>query len=312
MLRAHALDARQQAPSRAEGRVVPSRPAQAGAVPDKPAAGGTPPIVILCRPQLGENIGTVARAMLNFGLLDLRLVQPACGWPNAKAVVAASGAYPVLNRVRVVDRLETALEDVQHVFATTARMREMDKPVLDAAGAMAQAKRLVGQGRRVAVLFGAERTGLVNQELLLADALVTYPVNPEFSSLNLAQAVLLMAYEWHRPDPPIAGGQPLPDRGLEPRDAAVQHSARDDATAKGEGTGDLATKAEVAGLVHHLVAELDAADYFRSADRRPSLIGAITVLFERRRLSRPEIHLLRGIIKDLSGARRRRTTGSTP
>ena len=269
------------------------------------------PIVVLCRTQLGENIGTAARAMLNFGLTELRLVQPACGWPSAKAVVAASGAYPVLNRVRVVEHLETALGDVQHVFATTARAREMHKPVLDAAEAMAETQALINAGRRVAILFGPERTGLANQELLLADALVSYPVNPAFASLNLAQAVLLLAYEWHKlvsPElaAPAAGRRPVTDA------APGGGPASDVSRAAELSTTAPATKAEVAGLVQHLVDELDAAEFFRSPDRRASLIGALTILFERRRLTRPEVHLLRGVVKDLSGGRRRRASVSPP
>src|SRR5262249_3243984 len=153
------------------------------------------PVVILCRPQLGENVGATARAMLNFGLTELRLVRPECGWPNAKAVAMASGAVGVLNEVRVFDRLEAAIADLHHVFATTARARELRKPVVSPDAAAAELRRLMGTGRRAGLVFGAERTGLQNDELLLADAIVRISTNPAFTSLNLGQAVLLVAYE---------------------------------------------------------------------------------------------------------------------
>jgi tRNA/rRNA methyltransferase len=239
------------------------------------------PVVILCRPQMGENVGTTARAMLNFGLTELRLVRPECGWPNAKAVVAASGATAVLNEVVVFADLPAALADLHHSFATTARLRELRKDILTPAAAAARARAAVEEGRRVGLLFGPERTGLTNEELLLADALISIPVNPAFASLNLAQAVLLCAYEWFK---------------------AVGESSTEPLV-----TGEPATKAEVQGLVDHLVRELDAVDFFRSPDRRGSLIHAVTVLLERRQLQKPEVHLLRGIIKDIAGGRRARS-----
>jgi tRNA/rRNA methyltransferase len=253
-----------------------------GEAPRPPLA----PVVILVRPQMGENVGAAARAMLNFGLTELRLVSPSCGWPNAKAVVAASGAAEVLNGTRVFDGLNEALADLHHTFASSARLRGLDKDVAGPDEAAREARRLAAAGRRVGLVFGPERTGLTNDELLLADAIVSIPVDPGHTSLNLAQAVLLCAYEWLR-------------SGLGPAAADVA----------GDAPGDVrepATKAEVAGLVDHLVRELDAVDFFRSADRRGSMVHAITVLFERRRLARPEIHLLRGIVKDLSGGRRAR------
>jgi tRNA/rRNA methyltransferase len=234
------------------------------------------PVVILCRPQMGENIGTAARAMLNFGLTELRLVRPECGWPSAKAVAAASGAVEVLNGVRVYGALGDALADLHHTLATTARNRGLRKDVVTPEEAARRAREQLAAGRRTGLLFGPERTGLTNEELLLADAVVSIPVNPAFASLNLAQAVLLCAYEWHQ------SGTPAPS------------------------PAEPATKAEVAGLVDHLVRELDAVDFFRSPDRRGSLIHAITVMFERRQLARPEVDLLRGIVKDISGGRKAR------
>ena len=156
------------------------------------------PVVILVQPQLGENVGAAARAMLNFGLRRLRLVQPACGWPNIKAVQAASGATAVLNAVRRFDRVEEAVGDLHRVYATTARTRDLPKPIVTAAQAAWEARSALAAGERVGLLFGPERTGLANDDLVYADAVVSIPVNRDFFSLNLAQAVLLIAYEWFR------------------------------------------------------------------------------------------------------------------
>jgi tRNA/rRNA methyltransferase len=242
------------------------------------------PAVILCRTQIGENIGTAARAMLNFGLTDLRLVAPQCHWPNAKAVATASGAVAVLNGIRIFPDLTAATADLHHTLATTARPREMAKPVLGPEAAAAQAASLLAEGRGVGIVFGPERTGLTNDELLLADALVTYSTNPRFASLNVAQAVLLFGYAWFRRemrDVPAAAAEPP------------------------------ATKAELQGLVDHLVRELDAVDFFRAPERRASLIRTVTVMIERRQWTTPEIHLMRGIIKDLVGGRKARQKVST-
>jgi tRNA/rRNA methyltransferase len=245
------------------------------------------PVVVLARPQLGENIGTAARAMRNFGLQALRLVAPECGWPSAKAVVAASGAHDVLGAATVHRTTGEAVADLQHLFATTARTRELKLPVLTAEAAAREARGLVAAGRKVGFLFGPERTGLENEELLLADALVTIPTDPRFSSLNLAQAVLILAYEWHR----------AADRTAPVRDPAALEPQ--------------AEKAELAGLVDHLLRELEAVDFFKSPDRRESLGAAIGVMLARRGLTKSEVHLLRGIVKELAHGRRG-LTGSPP
>lgn len=238
-----------------------------------------PPVVILCRPQIGENAGSAARAMLNFGLTELRLVAPEFGWPNAKAVAAASGASAVMNAVRIARDLPAALDDIHHLYALTARRRELLKPVLAPGEAAARAVELAGQGRRVGFLFGAERTGLTNDEAALADALVTIPTNPAFSSLNLAQSVLVMAYEWGVRRWTSKTSPPLPKP---------------------------ASKAEVQGLIDHLLAELDAIDFFRATDRRVSLSLMIAQMIERRAMTPAEVDLMRGIIRDLAGGRRAR------
>lgn len=241
------------------------------------------PVLVLVRPQMGENVGSAARAMLNFGLTRLRLVAPQFGWPNAKAVNAASGAHVVLNRLEVFETLEAALADCQTVFATTARPREWPKPVFTAeAAACALRPRAMG-GAQVAVLFGPERTGLETDDLRLCDAIVTVPLNPDYSSLNLAQAVLLVAYEWYR-----AGDATAPVTPIQPPEGRR-----------------LANKAELAALIDHLVAELDEVDFWRVADRRASLIRALTGVLARAELFDSDAHLLHGVIKSLAGKRRR-------
>ena len=158
------------------------------------------PALLLVRPQLGENIGAVARAMLNFGLADMRLVAPRDGWPNDRATAMASGAQIVLDRAMLFETTRAALADCAFVLATTARPRECRLPVFDPAGAAAELKARVNRGEQCAVMFGPERSGLENDDVLRADAIVSIPVNPGFASLNIAQAVLVIAYEWAKAD----------------------------------------------------------------------------------------------------------------
>ncbi len=242
------------------------------------------PVVILVRPQLGENVGTAARAMLNFGLSELRLVRPKCGWPNVKALQAASGATEVLNRLTVFEGVEEATADLHRVYATTARPRDLPKPVLTPARAAREGRKIAAAGQRIGLLFGPERTGLANDELIYADAVVSIPVNPAFFSLNLAQAVLILAYEWF-----MAGNVTPPRQEIEP-------------------LGRPATKGELAQLVEHLMSELDAVDFFRTPDRRQSMIRTLKVICARADLREPDVHLLRGVIKELArGGRHGRT-----
>jgi tRNA/rRNA methyltransferase len=248
--------------------------------------GASTPVIILVRPQLGENVGTTARAMLNFGLTELRLVRPQCGWPNAKALQAASGATEVLNRLEVFDRVEDAASDLHRLYATTARPRDLPKPVVTAAGAARETRAALQRGERVGILFGPERTGLFNDDLIYADAAVSIPVNPDFFSLNLAQAVLLVAYEW------FASATDVPER----REA--------------EPAGRPATKGELDQLLEHLLAELDGVNFFRTTDRRASISRALQLIFARAELREPDVHLLRGVIKELArGGRRPRRDG---
>jgi tRNA/rRNA methyltransferase len=224
--------------------------------------------------------------MLNFGLTELRLVRPQCGWPNAKALQAASGATEVLNRVRVFDRVADAAGDLQRLYGSTARPRDLPKPVVTAAEAARETRAALHRGERVGILFGPERTGLSNDDLIYADAVVSIPVNPDFFSLNLAQAVLLVAYEW------FASATDVPDRR------------------QVEPAGRPATKGELHQLLEHLLAELDAVNFFRTADRRASMSRALQLIFARAELREPDVHLLRGVIKELArGGRRPRRGG---
>ncbi|MEM8950832.1 MAG: RNA methyltransferase [Pseudomonadota bacterium] len=238
------------------------------------------PAVILVGTQLGENIGTTARAMLNFGLYDLRLVRPKCGWPSIKALKACSGATEVLNAARLFDSVEEASADLRLVLATTARPRDLPKPVVTAAEAGQRLRQSMSSGQAAGVLFGPERTGLSNDDLIYADAVLTVPLNPGYSSLNLAQAVLLIAYEWFQ-----AGG---PDH---PTSSTVSERRP-------------ATKGELSGLLDHMTEELDRTDFFRTPERRQSMLKTIKVVIQRAGLREPDVHLLRGMIKALARGNR--------
>ncbi|GIL00861.1 MAG: tRNA (cytidine/uridine-2'-O-)-methyltransferase TrmJ [Alphaproteobacteria bacterium] len=235
-------------------------------------AGG--PAIVLVEPQLGENIGMVARAMANFGLSQLRLVAPRDGWPNRKAKSAASGADHVIEAATVHPDLASAVADLRFVYATTARQRDMIKPVVGPAEAAARLRGLVEGGTACGVLFGRERWGLRNEEVALADALVTYPVNPRFASLNLAQAVLLIAYEWMK-------------------------SAGDAAAAFQPPQVPQASRQDLIGLIEHLEAALDEADYFHPPEKRDKMALNLRNIFTHAALSEPEVRTLRGVIAAL-------------
>jgi tRNA/rRNA methyltransferase len=233
------------------------------------------PAIILCEPQLGENIGTAARAMANFGLWDLRVVNPRDGWPNERAVAAASRADHVIEKVRIFSTLEEAVADLSLVFATTARQRDLQKPVY---GPEEGAQRLVSHvaaGQGCGLMFGRERWGLYNNELSLADAIVTFPVEAAFASLNMAQAVLLMSYEWRRQ---ADKGEVLPFAGgLEPP----------------------APREELLGLFGHLEETLDRTGFFKTEDKRPTMVNNLRAIFARASLSSQEIRTLRGVISSI-------------
>jgi tRNA/rRNA methyltransferase len=234
------------------------------------------PAVILCEPQLGENIGTTARAMANFGLWDLRLVNPRDGWPNEKAIAAASRAEHVLDKVRVFATTEEAIADLSLVYATTARRRDLQKPVL---GPEEASQRVIGHiakgGSGAGFLFGRERWGLYNEEVALADAIVTLPVEAAFASLNIAQAVLIIAYEWRRQT----------DLGKELLFA--------------ETVSEPATKGELTQLFEHLEASLDEAGFFTAPDKRPTVINNLRAMLSRGTLSAQEVRTLHGVISSI-------------
>jgi len=237
------------------------------------------PAIILVEPQLGENVGTAARAMANFGLLDLRLVTPRDGWPNERARAAASRADHVIDRVRVFDSVEAAIADLGFVYATTARQRDLAK---DVAGPRKAAARLIefGGETNAGVLFGRERSGLTNDQVALADDILTLPVDPNFSSLNIAQAVLVIAYEWR-----------LAVLGAE--DAGMPFA--------GPGADELAAKEDLVRFFEHFEGALDSVDFFRPPEKRPHMVRALRTLFQRARLSEQEVRTLRGVIAALEG-----------
>ncbi|MEV8642454.1 RNA methyltransferase [Mesorhizobium ciceri] len=242
--------------------------------PDSIAVAG--PAIILVEPQLGENIGMVARAMANFGLSELRLVNPRDGWPSEKARAAASRADHVIDAVTVFDDLASALADLNFVFATTARQRDGFKSVRGPveAGRLLRARHVMGQ--RTGILFGRERFGLYNDEVGLADEIVTFPVDPDFSSLNIAQAALLMSYEWMK-------------SGLED-ETKTNFSGPDRKPA---------SKEELHGLFAYLEGALEARGYFRPAPKKPKMIDNLRAVLTRAGFAEPELKVLRGIISSL-------------
>lgn len=228
------------------------------------------PAIILCEPQLGENIGTTARAMANFGLWDLRLVKPRDGWPNEKATAAASRADHVIDRVRVFETTEAAIADLSLVLATTARRRDLQKEVIGPDIAAQRLAAHIGAGGGAGLLFGRERWGLYNEEVALADAVVTLPVEAAFASLNIAQAVLVLAYEWRRQ---TEAGLPF-----------------------GSGLAEAASKQELIRLFEHIEEALDSAGFFTVEDKRPTVINNLRTMLGRGRFSSQEVRTLHGII----------------
>jgi tRNA/rRNA methyltransferase len=235
------------------------------------------PVIVLVRPQLGQNIGKAARAMLNFGLTELRLVAPRDGWPNQDAGAAASGADIVLERAEVHETVQAAIADCSNIFASTVRRRDLVMPVV---GPEEMAERIATSNERSAILFGPERSGLETEEVALANAIVTVPINPEFASLNLAQAVILLAYEWSRrselAQPPV--------KELEP---PAPH-------------GDLE------GLIGQLDEELTRKGYFHPPSRTQATKNTIRTIFTKTGWSSREVKGVRGIIRALVNPPRKR------
>lgn len=235
------------------------------------------PVIVLVRPQLGQNIGKAARAMLNFGLTEMRLVAPRDGWPNPEAGPAASGADSVLRDATVYDSVADAVADCAHVYATTVRKRGITKPVVTPEAA-AQAIR--AEAGRSAILFGPERSGLETDDVALARTILTVPINPEFGSLNLAQAVILVAYEWSKgqdlASPPVVDlGEPAPHEELE-------------------------------GMIGQLDDMLEAARFFFPPERAATSRRTLRTLLTKPGWTSQEVRTMRGVLSALDGAKRRR------
>jgi tRNA/rRNA methyltransferase len=244
-----------------------------------PPVDPTAPVVILDRPQLAENIGAVARAMANFGLAALRLVAPRDGWPQDRAGAAASGADWPLSGARVFDTVAEAVADLQLVYAATARPRETQLPVYTPRQAAAELRR-ESQRLRTGLLFGAERAGLETQDIALCHGIVTIPIDPRFRSLNLAQAVVVNAYEWR-----VAAEDAPPP-------------AFQDDTPPADG-------AAMMGLHQHLEDELEVSGFFFPPEKKPSMVRNLRVALGRARLTDQEVRTLRGVITALTRGRGR-------
>jgi tRNA/rRNA methyltransferase len=249
---------------------------------DAPAAAGIggAPAIILVEPQLAENIGMTARAMANFGLSELRLVAPRDGWPKKGARAAASGAAHVLDGAGLYGTVREAIADLNFVLATTRRARGQMKRVLTPEEALAGLHRRIGLGERVGILFGRERAGLENDEISLADAIVTFPVDPAFGSVNLAQAVLLVGYEWARAS---AGA----------------------ASFTGDRRAPPASREMIVSFFEYLEAELDAVNFY-PADKKPIMARNMRDIFHRLELTEQDVRTLRGAMRALAEGRRLR------
>lgn len=251
------------------------------------AGDGETPSVILMEPQLADNIGMVARACANFGLDDLRLVNPRDGWPNEKARIAASGANYIIDDAKAFATLDECISDVTWLAATTARQRDLRKPVLTPEQAIDEMRRRIAQGQRCGVLFGRERNGLETSEVASADALIMIPVNSRFASLNLAQAVLLVGYEWMRTDAMRSLGR-------------VTTYERPLTEGINMGRDRPATKSELVGLFEHLENELERLGFFNPAHRRQIVSQNLRTMFTRMGATEQEVRTLRGIIATLA------------
>ena len=242
------------------------------------------PVIILVEPQLGENIGMAARAMLNCGLTQLRLVNPRDGWPSEDAAAAAAGADPVIDNAKVFDTTADAVADLQLVFAATARTRDMTNRIATPAEAAGEIRALMEDGMegggKAGVLFGREAKGLKNDDVVLSDAIIMIPVNPAFGSLNLAQAVFAVGHEWFK-------GGAGPDRDKAGGGLAMPKETRP------------ADKADLLGLFEHLEDELDKSGFFHVQEKRPVMARNIRNMLQRAGLTEQEVRTLRGVITSL-------------
>jgi tRNA/rRNA methyltransferase len=238
------------------------------------------PVVILVEPQLGENIGMAARAMGNFGLSRLRIVKPRDGWPNVSAQRAAAGADHILDRAELFDTVEQAVADCKLLFATTARAHDQAKPVVGPQAAAAEMVGEIASGGTIGILFGRERYGLQNEEVALANRIVTFPVNPGFASLNLAQAVLLMGYEWFK----LSTADALPFAMPERSEPASQH--------------------QMQAFFDNLVRELDKVEFLRPAEKRDTMLVNLRNIFTRMEPTKQDMHTLHGVVMAIAEGRK--------
>jgi tRNA/rRNA methyltransferase len=252
----------------------------AGTDRTKEWSGGPGPVIVLVEPQLGENIGAAARAMANFGLSRLRIVNPRQGWPNDKARMMATGGGRLLDGAELYDTLEGAIADCNFVLAATARAHDQAKPVIGAAEAAAEMAPRIAAGERIAVLFGRERNGLENDEVALADRILTLPVNPGFASLNLAQAIVIVAYEWFK----LQSGAALPF-------AMPERSAP-------------APKQQLLAFFASLERELEKVEFFRPPDKRETMQINLRNIFTRMRPTQQDIQTLHGVIMAIAEGRK--------
>jgi len=236
--------------------------------------------VILVTPQLGENIGAAARAMLNCGLTDLRLVNPRDGWPSLPAERAAVGALELMPPVKVFDTLSEAVNDLTLVFATTARDRKMVKPIITARQAAGEFRAHIAAGGKAGVLFGPERTGLLSDDVTLASKLITVPLNPDFTSLNLGQAVLLIGYEWFK----MSTGGALPFAMPERSEPASQH--------------------QMQAFFDNLVRELDKVEFLRPREKRETMLVNLRNIFTRMDPTKQDMHTLHGVVMAIAEGRK--------
>ncbi len=233
------------------------------------------PAIVLVRPQMGENIGGAARAMWNFGLDRMRIVDPRDGWPNQKAVAMSSGAGRLLDEAQLTQTVPEALEDCTYVFATTARARDLTKPVMTPEHAMKMAREKIAAGEKVAVLFGPERAGLENDDIAHANAIINVPVNPEYASLNLAQCVLLTAYEWMR--------------------GAVDVEPERMEMAKSEW----ASNGDVNALANHYEERMDEAGFFFPEHKADGMKINLRNMWSRMPLTRADVQMLHGMMRQM-------------
>lgn len=243
------------------------------------------PCVILVEPQLADNIGSVARAMANFGLAELRLVKPKQGWPHERAVVMAAGADRVLDGAKLYDSVEAAIGDLNFVFATTARAHDQAKPVVDPGAAAALSVEKIAAGSSVGLMFGRERNGLENHEVALADQIVTLPVNPAFASLNLAQAVVIVAYEWFKCFTNTKLPFEMPHRS------------------------DAAPRQQLLAFYENLEHQLEKVEFFRPPDKRDTMVINLRNIFTRLNPTKQDIQTLHGVLMAIAEGRKGSAAG---